>query len=87
MDMSQHDRDWVFARRFVIRRMIEQGDPSAVDRIPNVPPGVPVGQVRAALTLLSPDEVTPTALRILTALCDQAATWTDEDPRCPASKS
>lgn len=31
------ERDWVFARRFVVRRMIERGEPSAADHIPGIP--------------------------------------------------
>ena len=31
------ERDWVFARRFVVRRMIERGDATAADRIPEIP--------------------------------------------------
>lgn len=34
-------------------------------------PSVPVAQLRAAVALLSPDEMTPTAKRMLLSICDQ----------------
>lgn len=52
--------------------------------MPDQPPGlsgepsIPVAQIRAAVALLSPDEMTPTAKRMLLSICDQHDTGTDD---------